>query len=869
MTQLQNVTATFNTGTGPTLSSITVSPNPDLVNVGGTTQLTATGNFSDGSQQNLTTTATWTSLGATIATVGTNTGLVTGVKAGGPVTIQAAQSGVIGSTSLTVTATFTGPYQLGQIFASLGNGLVGVFNSTGVLLGTMNTGQPLDAGLTFDPTGNLFVTTFNTPNGVVKLDTTGKLVGPFGSGYTGNPESIVFSHAGNAFVGAAQNPGSSPLVPIFEFDANGNAVASFQVAPENRGSDWVDLLADQKTILYTSEGTSVKSFDISKNQQNPDFATNMPGAAAFALRQLPDGSVLVADSSAALRLSSTGTVLQTYSPNPATQSLFALNLDPDGTSFWTADLSTGVIFRFDITSGKQLTNFTAPSNFVSGLAIFGEKAAGLNNITIIGAGSGAGIVTSTPSGINCGVGGAAGTVCTAPFADNSNVTLTATPRAGSTFANFSDNCNPANPQTNPPTCTVALGIADVPVTVTFNTSSGAPLLTIAKTHNGSFTQGQKGAQYTVTVSNNTDAGPTSGTVTVTDTIPSGLSLVSMAGTGWSCGATPNPPNVCTRSDALNGGLNYPAITVTVNVANGAVSPQVNSAMVSGGGGASATVNDSTTIVALTLVSIAVTPANPTVVVGQTQQFTATGTFSDNSKQDLTASVTWASSNTEAASITAGGLATGLTGGENSTISATFQQGDTKIVGSTLLTVTTVPFILTVTPPAGGNPGAPITVSPGGQLAIGLNLTATPGFNGTVTFSCTSSAPQFLTCTPAPASVTLSGNIPKQVAIVINTFCQGDIPIYGPGPGPGGLGGGLALLLAVGMLGSITWAYRRRSRWALSFAVLMLIALGNAACSGGPGRGPAGRTPPGNYTLFITATANGASQTVQVPIQVTN
>jgi uncharacterized repeat protein (TIGR01451 family) len=74
-------------------------------------------------------------------------------------------------------------------------------------------------------------------------------------------------------------------------------------------------------------------------------------------------------------------------------------------------------------------------------------------------------------------------------------------------------------------------------------SASQPALSITKTHTGNFTQGQQGATYTLTVSNNSGAATTSGTVTVTDTLPSGLSWVSMTGTGWSCGA-----NVCTRSD---------------------------------------------------------------------------------------------------------------------------------------------------------------------------------------------------------------------------------------------------------------------------------------------------------------------------------
>jgi hypothetical protein len=49
--------------------------------------------------------------------------------------------------------------------------------------------------------------------------------------------------------------------------------------------------------------------------------------------------------------------------------------------------------------------------------------------------------------------------------------------------------------------------------------------------------------------------------------------------------------------------------------------------------------------AVVLTSIAVTPGTPRVTLGGTQQFTATGTFSDNSTQDITSSVTWNSDNT--------------------------------------------------------------------------------------------------------------------------------------------------------------------------------------------------------------------------------
>jgi uncharacterized protein YjdB len=73
-------------------------------------------------------------------------------------------------------------------------------------------------------------------------------------------------------------------------------------------------------------------------------------------------------------------------------------------------------------------------------------------------------------------------------------------------------------------------------------------------------------------------------------------------------------------------------------------------------------NDSLTVTAgsMTLQSIAVTPASPTVGIGNTVQFTATGTYSDNSTKNITSSVTWASSNPSFATIIAtAGLATGV------------------------------------------------------------------------------------------------------------------------------------------------------------------------------------------------------------------
>jgi len=141
-------------------------------------------------------------------------------------------------------------------------------------------------------------------------------------------------------------------------------------------------------------------------------------------------------------------------------------------------------------------------------------------------------------------------------------------------------------------------------------SAGPPVLGITKSHTGNFSQGQQNAQYTILVSN-TGTGPTVDPVTLTETIPSGETLVSMSGSGWTCTVS---PSTCTRSDVLAAGMSYGAITVMVDVASNATSPQVNTATVSGGGASSATATDATTIV------VEVSVPN---VVGDTQAAAAT------------------------------------------------------------------------------------------------------------------------------------------------------------------------------------------------------------------------------------------------------
>ena len=108
---------------------------------------------------------------------------------------------------------------------------------------------------------------------------------------------------------------------------------------------------------------------------------------------------------------------------------------------------------------------------------------------------------------------------------------------------------------------------------------------------------------------------------------------------------------------------------------------------------------SLTVTAATLASIQVTPPSPSIPNGLTQQFTATGVYSDNSTQDLTSMVTWVSSDPSVASVsnTAGsaGLAA-ATGVGSATIGASLGAVSSPNANLTVTAATLVS--IQVTPP---------------------------------------------------------------------------------------------------------------------------------------------------------------------------
>ena len=185
-------------------------------------------------------------------------------------------------------------------------------------------------------------------------------------------------------------------------------------------------------------------------------------------------------------------------------------------------------------------------------------------------------------------------------------------------------------------------------------------LTIAKTHTDPLVRGNTGV-YTLTASN-VGGTATSGTTTVTDTLPAGLTPTAAVGTGWTCGIV-GQTVTCTSTAAVAGNGSFPAIAVTVAVAQSASSSFTNTATVAGGGEVNTTndsASDATTVTSQADVAVTKAASSGMVAVGSNVTFTVTATNNGPSDasgvqvtDQLPAGLTYVSSTPSAGTYTSG------------------------------------------------------------------------------------------------------------------------------------------------------------------------------------------------------------------------
>ena len=271
----------------------------------------------------------------------------------------------------------------------------------------------------------------------------------------------------------------------------------------------------------------------------------------------------------------------------------------------------------------------------------------------------------------------------------------------------------------------------------------APDMTVAKSHLDPLVRGST-STYTLTATNSGNV-VTSGTVTVTDTLPAGLTPTGAAGSGWTCPAPVGQTVTCTRADALAGGASYPPITVTVTVLQGAANSVTNQASVSGGSQTNTTndtASDPTNIVSQADIAVTKAVSNATPNQGTNVTFTITATNNGPSNATgvqvtdlLPAGLTFVSA-APSGSYTSGTgvwIVGAVANGGNATLSIV-----ATVTGTTSVTNTATKTAETEPDPVAGNNTASATVT--GQAAdIAITKTVsnlTPNLGSQVTFTVT-------------------------------------------------------------------------------------------------------------------------------------
>lgn len=259
-----------------------------------------------------------------------------------------------------------------------------------------------------------------------------------------------------------------------------------------------------------------------------------------------------------------------------------------------------------------------------------------------------------------------------------------------------------------------------------------------------------------------------------------------------------------------------------------------------------------------LASIAIAPLNPTLAVGASLQFQASGTLTDGTTQDVTGAVTWSSETPSVATITAAGLASAVAPG-STTITTTHPDGFTA---STTLTVILPPPTISSFSPSSGKVGTLVTLTGTNFVTVSaVRFNGVPASSFTVTGTTTITTTVPSGATTGPLSVTTSGGSATSTGsfIVLPTqdFQLSALPSTISVPSTGQGSAKISLSGPDGFTGLVTLAISGvPTGVSASFAAPTLTAGQSTLLS----LQTSGTTPPNSYPLIVTATGllNGVS-----------
>ena len=653
------------------ISSLAVTPGSASIAKGTTRQFTATATLSDGTTQNETANVTWSSTATAVATIDAN-GLATGV-ATGSATIKAVHktAAVSATASLTVTPAVVASVAVTPANASLAKGTTRQYAATATF--TDSTTQDVTKTVTWSSsaTGVATVSNAGGSNGLVAAVAPGSatISAAYPNGPTGSTGLTVTTAA---LVSIQVTPSNSSLPKGFKRQFSATGIYS--------DSSKQDITA--QAVWSTSDSATAT---VSNAAADSGDVTGVAAGNVTVTAALNGVSGFTA-------LKVTGASLRSIQVNPANATLAGgLSQDYTATGVFsdssTLDLTTQVTWASDNSAVASISNDAGSQGHVQ-TSVPASPPATVHISATSGATTGSTRLTVTAASITkisiaaC-VDSACKSTTTAavnlPKGEKQRYHALADFTDGSTGVDVTGSVTWASSNTGAATIDangIAQGVNQGTAGIT--ASSGAVT-------SNSLTLNVTAAQLLqITIS------------TPNTTVPDGLQPQFTATGFYSDGSS---RDITTEATWASSATNVATIS-NASGSNGLVTTV-------GAGSTNISADDSgvaSNIVALTvtnaqLVSIAVTPADATIPLQTTLQFHATGTYTDNSTQDLTTSVTWSVSDTSVAQVD-------NSPGDQGVVSGTAQGTDT----------------LTATDSASGKTGS-VSFTVGGPKLVSIQVTA--------------------------------------------------------------------------------------------------------------------------------------------------
>jgi hypothetical protein len=682
------------------LTSIAVAPGKLSMPAAASIQFTAIGTFSDGSSQDVSLLVHWTSSAAAVATVADtlqSEGLANALTAGSATITASYMPAIYGKAAMAVDTAVLVSIAISPATRTVAEGTALQFYATGTF----------DDQTTRNLTQSVMWSSSNPSTLFI-----GNAAGAQGFGYgLAAGESTVTATLGSA-------AGSTP------FSVAAPDLISIGVSPQNETVVAGDTQQFTATGTYANGSTQDLTAAATWSSSSPGTATvsNSPGTGGLALGVAQGQATITAASGA---ISGSGPLIVTPAqlvsiavtpPNPTimaggSQQFTAIGTYTDGS---TQGLTTTATWSASPAAEATISNAAGSQGLAQGLAV------GTASITAAsGAINGAAVLAINPAPpqlTSISVSPSSATIfaestqqfaATGTYSDGSTQNITATVTwsvSSSAVANISNSPGSQG-------LAQALGAGSATITATEGTITATAQLSVMP------------LLTSITVSPATASISMGGTqqFTATGNYSDGSTQDLTATSIWST----NPATVATIGNA-NGSQGLAQ-------AVGAGSSTITASFASTAGSAILTVGAA-------LTGIAVTPADPTVPAGLSQQFAATGTYSDGSTQDLTTQATWSAAPASIATIALSGLAQALTPGP-ATITAMLG----TISGSTALAVS-APILVTlaVSPP-----------EPTIQVGTSQQIYATGTYSDGSTQNLTSAA-TWTSQSPAVATIGSSG-----------------------------------------------------------------------------------------------------------------